>query len=44
MYCDSPLVDGDQLVCTPGGKETTLVALNKITGELIWITFGIRTA
>lgn len=35
-YAESPLVDGDTLVCTPGGKEATLVALNKKTGEVIW--------
>ncbi len=35
-YSESPLVDGDQLVCTPGGKDATIVALDKRTGELIW--------
>jgi outer membrane protein assembly factor BamB len=35
-YTESPLVDGDQLVCTPGGAKGALVALNKKTGELIW--------
>jgi outer membrane protein assembly factor BamB len=30
------LVDGDKLVCTPGGKEATIVALNKNTGDVIW--------
>jgi len=35
-YSESPLVDGDKLLCTPGGKKATLVALNKNTGELIW--------
>jgi outer membrane protein assembly factor BamB len=35
-YCESPLVDGDKLVCTPGGKDATLIALNKKTGETIW--------
>jgi outer membrane protein assembly factor BamB len=34
-YAESPLVDGDMLVCTPGGK-TTLVALNKKTGDVVW--------
>lgn len=33
---DHPLVDGDRLICTPGGKEAALVALNKFTGEGIW--------
>jgi outer membrane protein assembly factor BamB len=35
-YAESPLVDGDVLVCTPGGEEATLVALNKHNGEVIW--------
>ncbi len=35
-YSESPLVDGDKLVCTPGGREAALVALNKKTGEVIW--------
>jgi outer membrane protein assembly factor BamB len=35
-YAESPLIDGETLVCTPGGKEATLVALNKKTGEVIW--------
>src|SRR4029077_17434820 len=35
-YSESPLIDGDHLVCTPGGKEATLLCLNKKTGEVIW--------
>ena len=35
-YRESPLVDGDRVICTPGGEDTTLVALNKLTGETIW--------
>ena len=35
-YCESPLVDGDRLICTPGGAEATMVALNKLTGAVIW--------
>jgi outer membrane protein assembly factor BamB len=35
-YAESPLVDGDTLVCTPGGTEATLLALNKKSGEVIW--------
>lgn len=37
-YNESPLVDGEKVVCTPGGKDVTLVALNKLTGETIWKT------
>lgn len=35
-YSESPLVDGDALVCTPGGDDATLVALKKRTGEVLW--------
>lgn len=35
-YSESPLVDGDTLVCTPGGTDATIVALNKKTGAVIW--------
>jgi outer membrane protein assembly factor BamB len=35
-YCDFPLVDGDRLICTPGGKEATLAALDKKTGAVVW--------
>jgi len=35
-YAESPLVDADALICTPGGKQATIVALNKTTGETIW--------
>jgi outer membrane protein assembly factor BamB len=35
-YSESPLIDGDKLLCTPGGKNAFIVALNKKTGELIW--------
>jgi outer membrane protein assembly factor BamB len=35
-YSESPLIDGGKLVCTPGGKDAALVALNKMTGEVVW--------
>jgi outer membrane protein assembly factor BamB len=35
-YSESPLIDGDRLVCTPGAKDAVIVALNKKTGETIW--------
>jgi outer membrane protein assembly factor BamB len=35
-YSESPLIDSDVLVCTPGGTDATMVALNKKTGEVIW--------
>jgi outer membrane protein assembly factor BamB len=35
-YRESPLVDGDKVIVTPGGADAILVALNKLTGETIW--------
>lgn len=35
-YSESVLVDGDLVVCTPGGSEATIVALNKKDGKLVW--------
>lgn len=35
-YAESPLVDGEQVVVTPGGQKGALAAFNKTTGELIW--------
>lgn len=34
---ESPLVDGEQVICTPGGSIATMVALNKQTGSPIWL-------
>lgn len=33
---ESILIDDDKLICTPGGKTATMVALNKFTGKPIW--------
>jgi outer membrane protein assembly factor BamB len=35
-YAESPLIDGDALICSPGGKDATMVALNKNSGQVIW--------
>jgi outer membrane protein assembly factor BamB len=35
-YCESVLIDGDQLICTPGGAKGILAALNKKTGAVLW--------
>lgn len=37
-YAESPLVDGDVVVVTPGGAQATIVALNKKTGATVWKT------
>lgn len=33
---ESVLVDGDKVICTPGGRRATMVALNRNTGSVIW--------
>ena len=38
QFAESPLVDGDRLIVTPGGDEAALVALDKRTGDVIWKT------
>ncbi len=35
-YAESLLADGDRIFCTPCGKQATMVALNRKTGEPIW--------
>jgi outer membrane protein assembly factor BamB len=35
-YAESPLIDRDVLICTPGGANATMVALNKKTGAVVW--------
>lgn len=37
-YSESPLVDGPKVVCTPGGAQGAIAALDKMTGALIWQT------
>jgi len=34
--CESPLVAGNKVIYTPAGPKTTMVALDKNTGETIW--------
>jgi outer membrane protein assembly factor BamB len=34
--CDRPLVDGQRLICVPGGSKATVVALDKKTGQVVW--------
>ena len=37
-FSESVLVDGDRVVCTPGGNVGMAIALNRFDGELIWQT------
>ncbi|MBC8874367.1 MAG: PQQ-like beta-propeller repeat protein [Planctomycetes bacterium] len=33
---ESLLIDGDRVITCPGGPEASVVALNKMTGEVVW--------
>ncbi|MBN1910955.1 MAG: PQQ-binding-like beta-propeller repeat protein [Pirellulales bacterium] len=33
---ESVLIDGNHLICCPGGPETAVVALDKMTGKTVW--------
>jgi outer membrane protein assembly factor BamB len=37
-YSESPLVDSGMVICTPGGRQAMMVALNAKTGEIVWAT------
>lgn len=41
-YSESPLVDGEHVICSPGGNRGTLAALNKKTGKLLWRSIKLK--
>lgn len=41
-YSESPLVDGDRVICTPGGPQALMVALDRFTGKQIWASQSFR--
>lgn len=43
-YSESPLVDGNNVICTPGGAQGAVIALNKKTGEPVWSAKEITDA
>jgi outer membrane protein assembly factor BamB len=43
-FTESPLIDGDRLICTPGGDDATMVALDKQTGKEVWKSPARQTA
>jgi outer membrane protein assembly factor BamB len=36
LISESPLIDGDRVIVTPGGRGAGMVALDKMTGKEIW--------
>ena len=41
LISESPLVDGNKLIVTPGGSNAGVVALDKMTGKPIWTSSGL---
>ena len=41
-FSESPLVDGNLVICTPGGNQGTLIALDKNTGSVVWRTKELK--
>ncbi len=39
-FSESPLIDGEKVFLTPGGKDTSVVAINRFTGKTIWVCKG----
>ncbi|MEI6900231.1 MAG: PQQ-binding-like beta-propeller repeat protein, partial [Bacteroidota bacterium] len=39
-HSESPLIDGDKVFLVPGGRDTNVVALDKLTGNLLGICKG----
>jgi outer membrane protein assembly factor BamB len=37
---ETPVIDGDVIYATPGGKKNNVVALNRHTGDFIWSSSG----
>ncbi|MCF8359174.1 MAG: PQQ-binding-like beta-propeller repeat protein [Prolixibacteraceae bacterium] len=37
-YCESLLADGNSLFCFPGGLDSNIVCLNRLTGETTWVS------
>lgn len=41
-YSESPLIDGDKVILTPGGSGGCVAALNKMTGDVIWRSEAVQ--
>ena len=39
-YSESVLIDGDKLLCTPGGAKGTIACLKKTDGSVVWRSEG----
>jgi outer membrane protein assembly factor BamB len=41
LLSESPLIDGNRVIVTPGGRNATIVALDKLTGRTVWTSEGL---
>ena len=39
-FSESVIIEGEKVFCTPGGKDTNVVALNRTTGKILWVSKG----
>jgi outer membrane protein assembly factor BamB len=44
LISESPLVDRDRVIVSPGGRDATVVALDKMTGKTVWTSKGLSDA
>ena len=43
-YSESPLADGNRVICSPGGNKGAMVALDKSNGDLLWQTSEVKNS
>ncbi|MEM6777101.1 MAG: PQQ-binding-like beta-propeller repeat protein [Planctomycetota bacterium] len=41
-YCWSPLVDGEKVICVPGGDRGMIAALDRDSGDVLWRSESLR--
>ncbi|MBX3279387.1 MAG: PQQ-like beta-propeller repeat protein [Acidobacteria bacterium] len=41
LISESPLIDGNRVIVTPGGPNASVVALDKMTGATVWTSTGL---
>ncbi|MBI4909645.1 MAG: PQQ-like beta-propeller repeat protein [Acidobacteria bacterium] len=41
LLSESPLVEGNHLIVTPGGNDACIVALDKMSGRTVWSSTGL---
>lgn len=39
-FSEAVIIEEEKVFCTPGGKDTNVVALNRFTSEIIWVSKG----